>query len=47
MKAIFKPENETICGTNDHLWHLQFVEYCVQEMKNSAIEEGDRKHKLQ
>ena len=33
-ETIFKPENETIYGTNDHLWRLKFAEYCVQEMKN-------------
>ena len=23
-KTIFKPENKTIYGTNDHLWRLKF-----------------------
>ena len=32
-KIIFKPENETINSTNDHLWRLKFAEYCVQKMK--------------
>ena len=32
-KAIFKPENKAIYGTNDHLSHLKFAEYCVQELK--------------
>ena len=44
-KTIFKLNNETIYDTNDHLWRLKFAEYCVQEMKNVAVEEGNRKHK--
>ena len=32
-KAIFKPENGTIYGKNDHLRRLQFAEYCVLELK--------------
>ena len=47
VKIIFKPENETIYSTNDHLWRLKFAKYFVQEMKHSAIEEGDSKHKSQ
>ena len=45
-KTIFKPENETMYGTNDHLWHLKFAEYCVQEMKK-LVEESDREKKKQ
>ena len=30
-KIIFKAENKTIHSTNDHLWCLKFVKYCVQE----------------
>ena len=33
VKIIFKPENETIYNTNDHLWRLKFAKYFVQEMK--------------
>ena len=33
VKIIFKPENETIYSTNDHLWRLKFTKYFVQEMK--------------
>ena len=33
VKIIFKPENETIYSTNDHLWRLKFAKYVVQEMK--------------
>ena len=32
-KIVFKPENENIYSTNDHLWHSKFGKYCVQEMK--------------
>ena len=32
---------------NDQLQRLKFVKYFVQEKKNSAIEEGDKKHKSQ
>ena len=32
-KTIFKPENETIYGTNDHLRYLKFAVCCFQEMK--------------
>ena len=30
-KTIFKPENEIIYGTNDHMWRLKFAEYRFQE----------------
>ena len=33
LEKIIKPENETIYSMNDHLWHLKFVKYFVQEMK--------------
>ena len=32
-KIIFKPENESIYITNDHLWGLKFAKCFVQEMK--------------
>ena len=32
-KIVFKPENENIYSTNDHLWHSKFGKYCVQDMK--------------
>ena len=32
-KIIFKPENESIYSTNDHLWRLKFAKCFVQEMK--------------
>ena len=35
-KAIFKPENKTICSMNYHLWCLKFMEYCVQELKKHS-----------
>ena len=31
LKTIFKPENKSICGTNDHFWCFKFwnfMEYC-------------------
>ena len=46
-KAIFKPENETIYGTNDHLWRLKFTEYCVQELKKHCRWGRQRKRKSQ
>ena len=33
VKIIFKPENETIYSTNDHLRRLKFAKYFAQEMK--------------
>ena len=42
-KTIFKPENETIYGTNGH--YSQSTVF--KKWKNSAVEKGDRKHKLQ
>ena len=33
VEIIFKPENETIYSMNDHLCHLKFTKYFVQEMK--------------
>ena len=44
-KITFRPENKTIYSKSDHFWGLKLVEYCVQEKKNFAIEEGDRKLK--
>ena len=46
-KAIFKQENKTIYGTNDLLWHLKFMEYCVQELKKLYHCGMHRKNKLQ
>ena len=44
-KAIFKPENESIYGTNDHLWRLKFYVMpqgtVSKNFKNSAVEEGE------
>ena len=37
VKIIFKPENETIYSTNDHLWRLKFAKYVVQEMKKIML----------
>ena len=33
VKIIFKPENETIYSTNDHLWRFKLAKYFAQEMK--------------
>ena len=32
-KTIFKTENKTMNGTNDHFQCLKFTEYSAQEMK--------------
>ena len=41
-KTIFKPEDKTIYGTNDHLWHLKLVGTVSKNWKNSAIEEDEK-----
>ena len=45
-KVIFKPENKTIYGTNDHLWHLKCTKCCIQELKNLAVEKGEGNRSL-
>ena len=44
-KTIFKPENKTIYGMNNHLWCLKsYIILCStmsKKWKNSAIEEGE------
>ena len=37
QKTIFKPENKTMYGMNDHLWHLKFAEYCFLDMKKLCL----------
>ena len=34
-EIIFKPENEIIYSTNDHLWRLKFAKYFVQQMQKN------------
>ena len=46
-RAIFKAENETIYGMNDHLWRLKFVEYCFQELKTPCRWGRQRNRKSQ
>ena len=45
-KTIFKSENDTIYGTNNHLWRLKFYVILQSAVsmnwKNSAVEEGKR-----
>ena len=57
-KTIFKAENKTIYTTNNHLRHLKFAEYCVQELEKlycwgrrqeaqfSVNREGQRENKI-